>query len=225
MTKSVLSRVARKVKQELKRRKMREIFTGIYLNNEWKDAESRSGPGSNQEQTATLKTELPRMLRQLEVRSLLDIPCGDFAWMQEVELPLERYIGADIVQEAAASNSLRHGRPGREFVCLDLTRDELPQVDMIFCRDCLVHLPLKDIALALNNIKRSKARYVTLTTFIEFGVNEDIVSPGKWRKLNMTRAPFFLPPPIHSLDEKSPAAPDKHLAVWRVADLPDRYEV
>lgn len=225
MAKGVLSRFARRVKQELKRRQMRRIFTGIYLNNQWKDAESRSGPGSNQEQTVTLKTELPKMLRQLEVRSLLDIPCGDFSWMQEVELSLDRYVGADIVEEVADSNRAHHGRPGREFVCLDLTKDDLPQVDMIFCRDCLVHLPLKDVALALRNIKRSKSRFVALTTFVEFGENEDIVSPGKWRKLNLMHAPFFLPAPIHSLDEKSPAAPDKHLAVWRVADLPGQYAV
>ncbi len=63
MAKSLLSRIAKGIKQELKRRRMREIFTDIYLNNKWKDAESRSGPGSNQEQTATLKTELPAMLR------------------------------------------------------------------------------------------------------------------------------------------------------------------
>jgi SAM-dependent methyltransferase len=225
MAKSLLSRVAKGIKQEFKRRRMREIFTDIYLNNKWKDADSRSGPGSNQEQTATLKTGLPAMLRQLEVRSLLDIPCGDFAWMKEVDLPVERYIGADIVQEVADSNNRNHGSPVREFVCLDLTRDDLPTVDMIFCRDCLVHLPLKDIALALRNIKRSKARFVTLTTFTEFGDNEDIVSPGKWRKLNLVRAPFFLPPPVRLLDEKSPAAPDKHLGVWRVADLPESYEI
>lgn len=225
MTKGVLSRIAKSIKQEFKRRQMRRIFTDIYLTNKWKDAESRSGPGSNQEQTVTLKTELPKMLRKLEVRSLLDIPCGDFVWMREVELPLDRYIGADIVQEVADSNSVRHGRPGREFVCLDLTKDELPRVDMIFCRDCLVHLPLKDVALALRNIKRSKAKFVALTTFTEFGENEDIVSPGKWRKLNLMHAPFLLPQPIHLLDEKSPAAPDKYLAVWRVADLPDRYDV
>lgn len=64
-----------------------------------------------------------------------------------------------------------------------------------------------------------------MTTFTEFDDNEDIVSPGKWRKLNLVRAPFFLPPPVLLLDEKSPAAPDKHLGVWRVAALPERYEV
>lgn len=225
MAKGVFSRIARGIKQKARRRQMRQIFTDIYLNNKWKDAESRSGPGSSHEQTVTLKTELPGMLRKLEVRTLLDIPCGDFAWMQEVKLPVDRYIGADIVQQVTDSNKLRYGGSGTEFVCLDLTKDQLPQVDMIFCRDCLVHLPLKDIALALCNIKRSKARFVTLTTFTEFGENEDIVSPGKWRKLNLQLAPFLLPQPIQWLDEKSPAAPDKHLAVWRVADLPDQYDL
>lgn len=225
MAKSLLSRVARSVKQSLKRRRTRAIFTEIYLNNKWKDAESRSGPGSNEEQTAALKAELPEMLRQLEVKSLLDIPCGDFAWMRDIEMPVERYIGADIVQAVADNNRRSYGGPGREFICLDLTRDKLPRTDMIFCRDCLVHLPLKDVALALRNIKRSGARFVTLTTFTEFADNDDIVSPGKWRKLNLVRAPFFLPPPLRLLDEKSPAAPDKHLGVWRVADLPERYEV
>jgi hypothetical protein len=144
--------------------------------------------------------------------------------MQEVDLPIDRYLGADIVQEVVDSNTERYGRPGWEFACLDITKDPLPTMELIFCRDCLVHLPLKDVAKALRNIKRSNATYVALTTFADFGENADIVAPGKWRKLNFMLAPFSLPPPLHVLDEKSPAAPDKRLAVWRVADLPDHYE-
>lgn len=31
------------------------------------------------------------------VRSVLDIPCGDFFWFKEIKLDLDSYIGGDIV--------------------------------------------------------------------------------------------------------------------------------
>jgi hypothetical protein len=221
MAKSTLSLIARRLKQEIKRRQMRKIFTRIYETNKWRDGESRSGPGSNSASTATLQVELPRLLGSLEVHSMLDIPCGDFAWMKAVDYPLERYIGADIVKEVADRNAATYALPGREFACLDLTRDALPAVDLIFCRDCLVHLPLKDVALALRNIKKSNSRLLALTTFSDSKENTDIVAPGEWRKLNFLLAPFCFPEAVQVFNEKYPPSPDKCIAVWRIADLPD----
>jgi hypothetical protein len=34
-----------------------------------------------------------------DVKSLLDIPCGDFHWMRRVNLQGLSYVGADIVRE------------------------------------------------------------------------------------------------------------------------------
>jgi len=103
-----------------------------------------------------------------------------------------------------------------------LSSDSLPAVDMIFCRDCLVHFSYKDVLKALGNIKRSGARYLVTTTFPG---REDIVDieTGAWRPLDLCAAPFNLPPPIRIINERCTEGDnqftDKSLGVWQIADL------
>ncbi|HEY0730091.1 MAG TPA: hypothetical protein VGD38_18535, partial [Pyrinomonadaceae bacterium] len=121
------------------RRHMQSTFAPFYAENRWGDAESVSGPGSNLERTAKLRSELPLLLEEIGARTLLDAPCGDFNWMKNTALKLEQYIGADVVPELIARNQSLYGDEHTRFVFLDLTRDKLPRADVILCRDCLIH--------------------------------------------------------------------------------------
>ena len=78
--------------EELAKLGLRERFERIYSTNLWSDPESRSGVGSTLDSTRVLRTELPTALRRLEARVLLDVPCGDFAWMEHVDLSGIKYI-------------------------------------------------------------------------------------------------------------------------------------
>ena len=197
-----------------------EVFTLIYAQNLWGVAESRSGAGSTLSETEALRTNLPALLRQLEVRSLLDLPCGDFHWMSRLDLTGIDYLGADIVAELVAQNQTEHGAPGRSFTRLDLLQDELPRRDAVLCRDCLVHLPNALVLQALRRIKASGATWLLATTFPAQAGNPDI--PLRlWRPVNLQAAPFHLPPPQMLLHEGNPDTryADKSLGVWRLADL------
>src|SRR4051794_3921234 len=46
-----------------------------------------SGLGSTLEATHSIRNELPNLLRDISTQSLLDVGCGDFTWMKEVDLP------------------------------------------------------------------------------------------------------------------------------------------
>lgn len=54
------------------------IFTDIYKGNKWHDNESFSGSGSNLEQTKAIREILPELINNLSIKTMLDIPCGDF---------------------------------------------------------------------------------------------------------------------------------------------------
>lgn len=82
-----------------RRRHLRELFSQIHVHNLWGDQESISGPGSSLAETVALREELPRLLRRLGVRSMLDAPCGDCYWLGHIDLDLDRYLGIDIVPE------------------------------------------------------------------------------------------------------------------------------
>jgi len=131
-----------------------ERFERIYSTNLWSDPESRSGVGSTLDSTRVLRAELPIVLRQLEARVLLDLPCGDFTWMDQVDLSGIEYVGGDIVPLIIEENQRLHSTESRRFMQLDLTRDVLPDADVLLCRDCLVHLSYANIRVVLANIAR-----------------------------------------------------------------------
>ena len=98
---------------------------------------------------------------------MLDAPCGDFFWMKELDIGPVDYAGADIVAPMIEENRKRFGGEKRRFFVAYLIRDRLLPVDLILCRDCLIHLSNEDALKALQNIKRSGARYLLTTTYPE----------------------------------------------------------
>jgi hypothetical protein len=200
----------------------REIFSRIYCDNAWGDVESVSGPGSSQARAASFVEDLATALRQLEVRVLLDAPCGDFNWAAPFADAVDRYVGVDVVPELIEANAAHHGGPRRQFLPLDITRDTLPTADAVLCRDCLVHFSFADVWTTLRNFERSGTRYLITTTFIDRATNHD-VRTGQWRTLNLQVSPFAFPPPLLLVDERctdwAGHYRDKRLAVWPLASL------
>lgn len=201
----------------------RELFRRIYRTNHWSGDESVSGEGSGHDQTQVLKTALPELLARLDVDVLLDIPCGDFSWMQHVDLPVSQYVGADIVPELIEHNRRRYSDEHHRFVTLDLTSAPLPDADMLLCRDGLVHLSFADIQRALENLRKSSITYLLATTFPEEEENEDAAT-GDWRPLNLQRPPFNFPDPMELIVEHCTEGggrfQDKSLGLWRIDELP-----
>jgi SAM-dependent methyltransferase len=199
-----------------------KVFTRIYSRNFWNNAESRSGPGSTAERTERLRPQLNQLLRELKIRTLLDVPCGDFNWMRLADLQTIQYTGADIVPELVQKNTLRHGGAGRRFIHADITRGPLPKADLVLCRDGLIHLSFADIERALKTIQESRSTYLLLTTFTDCARNTDILA-GDFRPLNFRLAPFNFPPALRTLADGpmlDGSFPDQALALYRVSDLP-----
>lgn len=203
-------------------RKYEGEFTGIYERRYWGAAGSASGGGSSLESTRAVREVLPRLLGEVRAQSMLDIPCGDFHWMQSVALDGIDYTGGDVVGAIIAENSRRHERNGIRFVQLDVINDRLPAADLVLCRDCLVHLPLADVTKALRNMARSGSTWLLTTTFPTRNENGEI-APGKWRPLNLQIAPFHLPPPEQLVNEDCTDAggayADKSLGLWRCESI------
>mgnify|MGYP001476487912 FL=1 len=195
-------------------------FKHIYETNHWDEAESVSGPGSTLEETEPIRRELPALLAELGASSLLDLPCGDFHWMQHTDLSGVRYIGGDLVGDLIERNRAKYASDGVTFQKIDLVNDTLPAVDAILCRDCLVHLSFDDAQAALANIALSGARWLLTTSFPEVARNDDIVT-GQWRPINLTLPPFNLSEPKKIIAENCAETEfaDKTLSLWPVEDV------
>lgn len=113
----------------------RLVFKTCDARNLWGDAASRSGVGSNLEQTEKLRSWLPVIFKELKITSLVDVPCGDGYWIRRIDdLELDSYVGVDIVLEMI--RELEENAPPRwSYACFDATDAVLPRADALLCRD------------------------------------------------------------------------------------------
>lgn len=195
---------------------VKEKFTEIHDKNLFHGVESISGTGSSMEQTAEIRMQLPELIKEYSIKSIMDAPCGDFFWMRHTDLGDASYIGLDIVQALVDKNNAEHADDKHQFKCLNIIEDELPKVDLIFCRDCLVHLTYEQAIVAIQNFKRSGSKYLLTTTFP--GRKNKDLGDIIWRPLDLQQAPFSLPEPIKLINEKCTEDDlrftDKSLGLW-----------
>jgi hypothetical protein len=193
-----------------------EKFALVFRENRWGNAESVSGAGSALSSPSVLECVqvLDELIRRLKIRSINDVPCGDFYWIPLIlgRFPSIEYKGFDIVSELIEWN--RHRFPDYNFQALDATEGVMPQADMIFCKDLFLHLPHYAIAQALRNFKLSGSRFM-LVTSVAAATNEELVlpEPGAFRHVNLSGPPFSLPAPMWATN---------YLSLWSLDALPMR---
>ena len=179
-----------------------------------------SGAGSTVEVTKKVREIIVDTVKQYDIKTMLDIPCGDFTWMP---LTIEnfpddvQYIGGDIVPFLVERNGRNY--PQYTFKVIDFVKDDLPECDLIFCRDALQHLAIADIKQALENFSRSGAKYLLTTIHLRRSVwqNKQDCRIGSCRDRNLLIEPFNLGDPLVIFSE---VYSHKFLGLW---ELPLRY--
>lgn len=190
---------------------MKEIFENIIKNKKWKV--HPCGPGSTLEYTTNLRLQLGKILEKHNITSMLDAPCGDYSWMSVTDLPsITTYIGGDIAEFLIKENSEKY--PNINFKIIDLTTDDLPDVDLLFCRDCLLHLSFADIHKVFNKISQSNIKYILLSNFLEDIENYKDIETGKARYINFLEAPFNFEKPIDSIVDYVDGFPKREMMLW-----------
>ena len=177
------------------------IFVDIYNNNLWDSQESKSGFGSTLDGTCTIREQLPILIAKYKIKTLLDVPCGDYNWMKEVKKDCS-YIGGDIVEEVIHRNQQLYSTEKIQFKHIDITKDPLQKVDLIFCKDCLQHLSHDKIVDALTNFVKSGSKYLLVTSYPLTWRNHNIYD-GDYRPLNLLIKPYYLTNYILKIKEES----------------------
>lgn len=171
-----------------------------------------NGPGSYRENTAAVSQWLPAVIELYDIRTMLDVPCGDLNWMSRVDLTdLEHYYGWDVEPKLISDNRLHFGGEGVVFDRVNIleTRyeDDWPlDLDLIWCRDLTIHLPISANQMLLENFRRSGATYLAITTCprtvdndFDYPPEGHDERPGYWcHPINLELPPFNLGPNIIS---------------------------
>lgn len=175
-----------------------ELFTHYYTQNVWGNAESVSGYGSTMWSTENIRARIPELIAKYNIQSMLDAPCGDYHWMQHVPLAIQ-YIGADIVEPMIAVNNEKYQSDRTKFVKLNIISDPLPDVDMMLCRDVLIHFSNEDLLKFRDNFRRSNIKYL-LTTNCGIVETPDMET-GQFRKLCVYAPPLSFGLPLEVIPE------------------------
>ena len=123
---------------------------------------------------------------------VLDLGCGDWQFSKFLDLSSVLYLGVDVVDSVIDSNIDLYSASNIDFISRDIITYELPQVDLIICKDVLQHLSNRDvISVLIKIIKSSKFALITNDFNSESTSNIDIDN-GDYRYLDLTLSPFFL---------------------------------
>ena len=179
-----------------------KIFKYIFLSGYWLDYnleenQSRSGNGSNLDQSVFLKKELKIFFKEKKIKKILDIGCGDFKWMSSLleEIDFDYYLGIDIVDSLIEENIQNYQNNKVKFIKKDIVKDDinfLEKYDFVLIRHVFIHLKNSNIKKVLDKIKKIDFKYVCITSDPKVKINKDLKTEGRYRDVNMTIYPFSL---------------------------------
>ena len=194
---------------------LKEIFDRIYEKNLWQSSETISSKSSEFIIAQNLLLYLTVLLKKYNVKTVVDAPCGDYNWILHLDYRFEKYTGIDIVQKLIEKNK-KYENERVKFFAGDILTYNIPSSDLIFCRDCFIHLTFKQIFKALENFKKSGAGFIMLTSYDNCR-NEDVLA-GQFRKINLLLPPFNFPAPKDIIQEL-PSEEGKYFCLWKLEDL------
>jgi len=196
----------RRIKREViwvrnARRPVAAVFQDVYSARQWGQGEDEfhSGPGSTGLSASQYADCIRDFIRLHDIRSVVDLGCGDFRVAKGFVTGNVHYVGVDIVGPLIARNQATFGSDTVRFVKLDATRDPLPDGELCLIREVLQHLSNSQIASVLHAAR--KFRYVIYSDYqppsdARCCPNRDIVH-GRDTRLWKNSAVFLNQPPFN----------------------------
>lgn len=156
---------------------------------------------------------LPGIFKEYNIKSFLDIGCADFIWMQKVDFSKVKYYGVDIVDKLVEKNQGLY--PDYDFQKMNVLKEIPRKVDLIFIRSVFIHMNLKQVAKAIQNIKASGSKYMMASTCTN--LKENAESTCLMLKLrNLMEPPFNIGKPIKLLAERNDVKNDRYMGLWEL---------
>ena len=131
---------------------------------------------------------------------ILDLGCGDFYIHSDLVNLSNDYIAVDIVPELIEYNKKKYSNLKVSFLNLDITKNSLPDANIVLIREVLQHLSNKNINNVLENIKKNNYKHIILTEVLpldnNFIANKDFIDGPHTRMsfldsgIDITKKPF-----------------------------------
>jgi SAM-dependent methyltransferase len=187
--------------RHLKDKKPEQIFSEVYKENTWGGEKGSfySGAGTANPNTKIYLTNLIAFIKEHNIKTLLDIGCGDFSIMKQLtEQVTIDYTGGDVVEEMIEHHQSKFQNDTTHFIYLNAINDELPDADLVTIRQVLQHLNNDQIQKILNKLSRFKyvliTEHVPVTKDVEYNLNK---IAGPHIRMRVNSGVFIDKPPFN----------------------------
>ena len=129
------------------------------------------------------------------IKSIVDFGCGDWQFSRLMNWDGVDYVGIDLVPDLVETNRKNFARPGVSFK-LFASLDDVPNADLLLCKDVFQHLSNGTIARYLAAFKQ-KFKFLLITNDDRPNtlVNGEIEAGG-WRPVRLDHLPFAERAPV-----------------------------
>lgn len=166
------------------------IFTKIYREKSWGP---HDGEGSLPENTKLYRQFLKDFMSENQIRSVVDIGCGNWLSSKLIDWSTINYTGYDIVKSVIEDNNKKYSTPTIKFIHGDATQLDLPSADLLICKDVFSHLPNKDIVSILSQMPKFKnCLFVDDVDPTSLNATNSDLPCGKHRYIDLKAPPFML---------------------------------
>ncbi|MER9658017.1 hypothetical protein NKJ26_32175 [Mesorhizobium sp. M0152] len=180
------NKIARRFVSNDSTEEIKRHFSLIYEKQSWGHG---SGVGSSPDKTVEYREFLQRFMTRNDIRSVVDLGCGDWQFSRYIDWSEVSYVGVDVVSSVVERNQREFGSGKIGFETFK-SLAKLPPADLLICKDVLQHLPNKTVVEYLATF-RKKYKFALITNDEEPAhlQNTDTEVAG-WRTLRLDREPF-----------------------------------
>lgn len=177
-----------------------KLFDEKYKIGGWQN--KGSGNGSVDKNTIEYRKILHFFIEKYNIKTCLDIGCGDFQIMRHIYKLFSFYRGIDVSSICIENNKIKYEDDTHMFEHRNILDElfQIPDYELVIVKDVFQHMPNEDIILALDRI--SKFQYAIIVN--DRGLNKKRrISVGGYAGLDILAPPFLFPGKIYTTILKS----------------------
>jgi SAM-dependent methyltransferase len=163
------------------------VFDDIYKGNGWGFG---SGHGSLPRVTKGYRAYIELFLRENDIKTVVDLGCGDWQFSRLINWGDVQYTGLDIVPSVVEEDQKKFGKANINFKLIKAGQTDLPKADLIIVKDVLQHM---STAAVQEFVKKALPRYkfALITNCSEPANDLNIeIEEGGFRPLDLRAKPY-----------------------------------
>jgi 2-polyprenyl-3-methyl-5-hydroxy-6-metoxy-1,4-benzoquinol methylase len=177
---------------------MENTFSKIYQKNIWGNG---SGLGSSLNYNTAYIDFLQELMKEANIKNVLDIGCGDWQFSQHIDWSDIQYTGIDCVKAVIDTNNSKFGSSNIRFLHIDptvegdytLVYDELPKnCDLVILKDVLQHWSNESIIKFMDKLINQGHKHILIVNNFKNaeGENRNINNRYHYAKLDAMKYPL-----------------------------------